>query len=86
MTDAFTDRELLSDPADNFFSVTPSDGSDLAIVPRGLYVGGAGDLVVHDRSGTAVTFVGVPAGSVLPIRAFRVLATGTTATSIVGLH
>lgn len=70
----------------SFEAVTPSDSVDLDLRPRALYVGGAGDVVAVDVGGDAVTFVGVQAGSVLPIVCKRVNATGTTATNIVALY
>ncbi len=77
-------------PAWNAVAVTPADGSDLATVAtRGLYVGGAGDVAVYMSGGdgaTAVVFVGVQAGTVLPIRVDRVRSTSTTATSILALY
>ena len=67
-------------------AVTPSDSTDLTFVTRGLWVGGAGTVVVDmAESGTSVPFVGVPAGTLLPYRVKRVRAAGTTATSIVAL-
>lgn len=54
---------------------------------RAIYVGGAGDVVVvFAENGEAVTFVGVPAGTVLPVAAKRVNSTNTTATSMVALY
>lgn len=77
----------LGAPAIGAFAITPDDDTDLTIVPRALYVGGAGDIVVNMfRDGTAITFVGVTAGTVLPIRVLRVKSTSTTATSILGLY
>ena len=70
-------------PAANAVAVTPSDSVDLAYVTRALYVGGAGDVSV--QMGATVSFIGVQAGSVLPIRVSRVNAAGTTATGIVAL-
>lgn len=70
--------------AQEFFDITPSDSVDLAEVPRGIWVGGAGDLVVTGLTGD-VTFQSVPAGTMLPIAPTRVKATGTTATSLVGV-
>lgn len=51
-----------------------------------LYVGGAGDVAIVTFAGTTVTFVGVLAGSIIPVTCKQVLSTGTTATSIVGLR
>ena len=68
-------------------AVTPNDGTDLPRGCRALYVGGAGTIVVMlDKDSASVTLVGVVAGSVLPIRAKRVFATGTTATGLVALY
>lgn len=50
-----------------------------------LYVGGAGDVTVRTLGQTTVAFVGVPAGTILPIRCDQVRA-ATTATSVVGLR
>ncbi len=73
-------------PAIRAAAVTPNDSTDLTFVTRALYVGAAGTVVVDmAESGTSISFVGVPAGTFLPIRAKRVRATGTTATSIVAL-
>ena len=72
-------------PADTYFAVTPHDTNALKYVVRALYVGVAGDVAVEDVHGNSVTFVGVGAGSILPVRANKVLSTGTDADSIVGL-
>lgn len=76
----------LDTPAVRAFSITPNDGADLPEVVRALYVGGAGDIsVILVGDSSAVVLVAVPVGSLLPIRVKRVRATGTTATSIIGL-
>ena len=63
-------------------AVTKSDSTVLQF--RAVYVGGAGDVAIkHTEGGSAVTFVGVPAGSILPVSGVRVMSTGTTATSMV---
>jgi len=75
----------LTDPAVAAVAVTPSDSADLTQTTRSLYIGVAGDVAVYMTGATtSVTFVGVPIG-VLPIRVDRILATGTTANSIVAL-
>lgn len=68
----------------NCIAITPAD-SDLVQPVRALYIGGSGNLKISDSGGGAVTFVGAVAGTILPVMAKRVWATGTTATNIVGL-
>jgi hypothetical protein len=72
-------------PAYNAVEVAPNDGVDLTNTSRALYVGGGGDVKVDMYGTGTVTFVGVSAGSLLPVRVDRVYSTGTTATSIVAL-
>lgn len=67
------------------WAITKNDDNELTYVTKGLYVGGDGDVAVRMFDGTDVTFANVPAGTILPIMVKRVLATGTDATSIVGL-
>jgi hypothetical protein len=67
-------------------AVTASDVTTFDPPTRGLYVGGAGDVAVRMHLGqNNVTFVGVPAGTLLPINVDRVLA-ASTATGIVRLY
>lgn len=73
-------------PAANAAAVTPNDSADLTNVSRSLYVGGAGDIKVDMADVGTVTFTGVVAGSILPIRVKRVYSTGTTATTILVLY
>lgn len=75
----------LTSPPENGTEVIPDDAVDLTHVTRAVYVGGSGDLAVRLPDGTDLTFANMSAGALLPIRAVRVLATGTTATRIVGL-
>lgn len=66
--------------------MTPHDSNDLAAVSRAIFIGGAGNIYVDLVGGeTAVVFVGLSAGDILPVRATRVRSTSTTATSIVAL-
>lgn len=76
----------LSDTAANAAAITPHDSTDLSRTTRGIYVGGAGNVSVEMKStGTAVVFQGLAAGTILPVRATRVNATGTTATNLIAL-
>lgn len=67
-------------------TITPSDGTDLTRATRAIYVGVTGNLAVIMLDGTTATFIAVPAGALLPLMVSRILATGTTATSIVGIY
>ncbi len=78
----------LTTPTGNYIhaeAVTPSDTVDLTYVSAVLYVGGTGDLTVITKNGETVLFQSVPAGTLLPIRASRVKATGTAATKITAM-
>lgn len=68
-------------------AITPSD-ADTFSEPVSVYVGVAGNVAVIPGNGVggSVTFVGVPAGSVLPCQVRTVLATGTTASSLVAIY
>ena len=71
--------------AEGAAAVTPSDTTELGPC-KALYIGGAGNVSVWmPNQSTPVTFFAVPVGTVLPVSARRVLATGTTATNIVAL-
>lgn len=70
-------------PADRFVAITPADTA-LAVVPKALYVGGAGNLVVKGSDGVQATLA-VAANSYHPIRPRNIMA-ATTATSIVALY
>ena len=68
------------------FEITKHDTNELAYVTRGIYVGVTGNLKVTLVDGSVVTFIGLAAGVIHPIRAKIVWSAVTTATSIVGLY
>ena len=72
-------------PARDALAVTPSDSVNLGLAARALYIGSNGNVAVITRGGQTVTFVGIVAGTILPVRVSRVLSTGTTAGNIVAL-
>ncbi len=83
--DSFSTFEVtLESPFNSAATVTPSDSTDLAYVTRGLFVGTGGAVAVT-VGGQNVTFGNVPSGTMLTIRASRVLSTGTTASNIVAV-
>lgn len=78
-------KTLDASPAYGAAAVTKSDTT--IVGARSLYIGGAGDLAIIpvDGGSTTVTFVGVPAGTIMPVYAWKVMA-ATTATNIVALY
>lgn len=79
-----TDEDLSSSP--DCFAITKSNSTNFAYQVRAIYVGGRGDVTVVTPAGSVVTFAGVPAGAIIPVRATRVNETGTDATDMVGLY
>lgn len=79
-----------SDPAVFAAAVTPADGADLTNgTCKCLFVGVGGDVAVQlmgDGGASTVVFKNVQSGSLLPLRATRVLATNTNATNILALY
>lgn len=88
MSDAFANNaDAPFAPATRAAAVTPHDTNALTDIPKGLYIGGAGDIVMRGVRGSAdQTWRNVPAGAVLPFRAQYVRATGTTAANILALY
>ena len=64
-------------------AITPNDSSEVDF--NGIYVGGAGNLTVTLLDGSVVTLTAVIVGTIYPLRVTKVLATGTTATNLIGL-
>jgi hypothetical protein len=67
-------------------AITTSDTVVYDQPTRAIYIGGSGNLRVDMVSGGTVTFVGLSAGTVLPIQAERVYAASTTATNLIALY
>ena len=72
-------------------AVTTSDTADLTnsanqpVLAQAIYVGGAGNVALMMPDGVTVTITAPPVGSIIPIKAKRVMATNTTATALVAL-
>ncbi len=85
-TDTFRSHtRSLTSPPEHAAAILPDDAAELSHATRALYVGGTGDVSVQLLAGDIVTLANLPAGTLLPIRIIRVLASGTSATSLVGL-
>lgn len=68
------------------FDITPSDTTQ--VFCRAIYVGGAGNVAVKPKGGSAVTFTAPPVGSIIPVglEGGQVMSTNTTATLLRGLR
>ncbi|QIE41258.1 spike base protein, RCAP_Rcc01079 family [Meridianimarinicoccus aquatilis] len=75
----------LTSPAIDGNMIVPSDAADLPHVTRAIYVGTAGEIQAELASGVTVSFISVPAGTMLPLRLRKILSTGTTAGDLVAL-
>lgn len=86
LTDKYKLQDDVSSPSRNPFTITPSDSTELTVIPKGIYVGTGGTVVLLGDTATAnATFVNVQSGQIIPVRVRKVFATGTTATNLVGL-
>ena len=84
-TDLFENFPLaFTMPYNDGFAITKSDDNELAQVTRGIYVGGTGNISLVTERGNTIVLKGVLTGTILNIRAVKVLA-ATTATDLVGL-
>lgn len=66
--------------------IVPHDTNELPINTKAIYVGGTGNITMKTPAGNTVVFATIPAGTILPVKANIVLATGTTATTLVALY
>ena len=66
-------------------AVVPSDSVNLAS-PSVIYVGVGGNVSVMTAQGDIVTFIGVPAGGVIPVQVARVNSTDTSASSMLAIY
>ena len=88
MADQFSGTlDSVSSPARRAVAVAPHDVNALADIPKALFVGTGGTLVARGAGGGAdATFKNIQSGSILPLRAEYVRATGTTAADILALY
>ena len=58
--------------------------NELPVIPKGIYVGTGGDVVLRGIDGAAdVTYRNLPSASYIAVRARYVRATGTTASNLI---
>lgn len=70
--------------ASHHFAIVPSDTVDMPVV-TGVYVSIAGTVQLVDESGVSLQYTVVP-GDVLPVKARRINATGTSSTGLIGFY
>ncbi|MGB4107767.1 MAG: hypothetical protein WBK55_08235 [Alphaproteobacteria bacterium] len=76
----------INGPYKKWVLVTPSNDDELEYLPRALFIAEAGDVALVGEDGNAEIFKDVAAGTILPVRPVKVLATGTDATEIIALY
>jgi len=77
----------VSAPATRAVAVVPHDSIALVDIPKALFIGTGGTIVLRGVGGGADTiWRNLASGSVLPVRAQFVRATGTTATDLLALY
>ena len=88
MADIFaTLGDTTSAPSTKALGVTPHDTNPLTDIPKALYVGTAGNIIMRGVNGAAdQLWKNVPAGAILPFRAQYIRATGTTAADLLALY
>jgi hypothetical protein len=73
--------------ARNAVTIVPHATNAVQPIPDQVYVGGTGDITCRLMGDSVdVVFKAVPVGTLLPIRAQYIRATGTTATLMIGLN
>ena len=87
MADQFAGpMDSVAAPATRVAAVVPHDAQVLGELPKALFVGTGGNIVLRGASGSEAVLKNVASGSVLPVRAMLIKATGTTAADIVALY
>ncbi len=80
----------VDDPGTVATEIVPDDDVDLAVVPKGIYVGTGGDIAMigaRQPSGSAaVIWRNIPSGALIPFRPRRILASGTTASDLIAVQ
>ena len=78
-------RNNITSIVEHAADITPHD-SNLLDYDSAVYVGGAGDVTVYTIHGEGpITFAGMTAGTILPVKVRRVMDTDTDATSLVAI-
>ncbi len=84
--DKYRHSESVISPARNCFAITPSDDQKVSEVPKAIYVGTGGDIVLNLVDGDQdVHFRNVQNGTIIAVCPQFIRTSGTSASDIVGL-
>jgi hypothetical protein len=83
--DLWENRDEVDSPAYHAFAITPNDAVELTTAAKAIYIGGEGDITLVTVGGEEVTFTGLLAGTILPVRS-KQIKEATTATNLIGLY
>jgi len=85
MTNSFSGySDTPTGPSTKPYAIVPSDSVELPDIPKGIYVGTGGDVVLRGVGGQAdVTYRNLANGSYIGVCAQFVRATGTTASNLI---
>ena len=68
------------------YSNYDASGAVAPFIPDAIHVGVAGNVTIVDMGGNTTTLTGCLAGVRYPVRATKIMATGTTATNLTALY
>lgn len=78
------------DSLNSYVSITPDDFRTMGQLTHqkawAIFVGTGGNLTLKGSDGVIATFMNVPNGTLLPVHAVEIMATGTTASNLVALY
>lgn len=77
-------QPLVQSLDDGQYTIVPSDTVDTPVPIMSVYVGGTGDLTYLTPDRRSITLKALPVGARPEIDAVRIMATGTSATLLVG--
>jgi hypothetical protein len=81
----YGEHERISDPGNIHRAVVLDEPMALG-APKGIYVGGSGDIHMEDAEGHAEVWRNCQEGVIYPFRPTRVLSDDTTATDLIAVY
>jgi hypothetical protein len=79
--------DTVTSPATRALVVTPHDANPLADIPKAVFVGTGGTIVMRGNGDAAdQTWKNIPSGAIVPFRPSHIRAAGTTAADMLALY